>query len=513
MKKREVLVAGAVCLLVMLTALLVFTSPVLRLAGKAVFDLTNFNADRFFQNNIFTVSINPKLGENSGYSAFSSELAKGRCGCTQAQNDIDGDCIPNIQDNCNATFNPAQADSDSDGLGDECDPFYFKAPLCGDSLLDQNERCDDGNRRNGDGCNENCTREFCGDGVVTLPEECDPVNLGVGVPQVSCAAGYSCKQDCTCEKCGDSIVQFAAGEKCDPPGAICASQLFPPASIACDGACQCPAGQNGNIIIPPTNDTTILCGNGVLDPGEDCERTSAGGQITSKDAPCYGLTQYTCVNCKCYKYAWANITNPQPGTTLTPSTDPLKFCGNGVADPGEQCNEPGLVCPTSQTLAYNCNRDTCECIATTPPYVATATTTATDGNVIPDYTFPPNTYGNDIFNFNTLTTDPSIIFSIISVSDKNIAECGIGLNRQLDCMSGNVAGAADVAVGAFKDSTLIASDIFKLTVSPFATSITTSTASTTTSQGTSTTTGTSTTSSSSTTSTSSSTTSSSTTGG
>lgn len=37
-------------------------------------------------------------------------------------NDVDGDGIPNLTDNCPETHNVAQSDFDNDGLGDSCDP-------------------------------------------------------------------------------------------------------------------------------------------------------------------------------------------------------------------------------------------------------------------------------------------------------------------------------------------------------------------------------------------------------
>lgn len=50
--------------------------------------------------------------------------------------DTDGDGVPNAQDDCATIFNPArpvdggdQADHDSDGLGDVCDPARFSLAL------------------------------------------------------------------------------------------------------------------------------------------------------------------------------------------------------------------------------------------------------------------------------------------------------------------------------------------------------------------------------------------------
>lgn len=51
------------------------------------------------------------------------------------------------------------------------------SPYCGDGYVDPGEHCDDGNRENADGCNEDCQTEYCGDGVrqnsATMWEECD----------------------------------------------------------------------------------------------------------------------------------------------------------------------------------------------------------------------------------------------------------------------------------------------------------------------------------------------------
>lgn len=64
-------------------------------------------------------------------------------------NDPDGDGVPNSRDNCDCTSNPNQLDSDSDGIGDACDP---STPTCTPSteICDQkdndcDEQVDEGN--------------------------------------------------------------------------------------------------------------------------------------------------------------------------------------------------------------------------------------------------------------------------------------------------------------------------------------------------------------------------------
>ena len=54
--------------------------------------------------------------------------------------------------------------------------------VCGNSVIEGSEECDDGNTIPEDGCSDTCMNEFCGDGVVqfALGEECDDGNTTSG---------------------------------------------------------------------------------------------------------------------------------------------------------------------------------------------------------------------------------------------------------------------------------------------------------------------------------------------
>src|SRR4051795_8264403 len=63
-------------------------------------------------------------------------------------------------------------------------------PTCGNGRLDGGELCDDGNNRDGDGCNHNCTStEVCGNGFLdtAVGEVCDDGNP---------VDGDGCSHDC-----------------------------------------------------------------------------------------------------------------------------------------------------------------------------------------------------------------------------------------------------------------------------------------------------------------------------
>jgi cysteine-rich repeat protein len=161
------------------------------------------------------------------------------------------------------------------GDGDRVQHCIFDACVenaCGDHVKTEDEECDDGNERDGDGCSAHCRGELppgCGNEVVEPGEECDDGNN---------ADGDRCTSECTDARCGDGIV--SAGEDCDDgnqaDGDDCTSRCRDPLSLCgnrrIDGREACDDGNDiGNDGCE--NDCTVTepCGDGNMDPGEECD--------------------------------------------------------------------------------------------------------------------------------------------------------------------------------------------------------------------------------------------------
>jgi hypothetical protein len=146
----------------------------------------------------------------------------------QDTTDLDGDGIPDGDDNCSGAYNPDQADLDGDGFGDACDdndgvpegqdncPTVYN-PDQADRDRDRiGDACDDSD---GDGVfddQDNCPTvhnsdqaDLDGDG---LGDACDPDDDGDGVPDTgdACPSENSTGFDADNDGCIDKLTDLGA---------------------------------------------------------------------------------------------------------------------------------------------------------------------------------------------------------------------------------------------------------------------------------------------------------------
>lgn len=161
-------------------------------------------------------------------------------------------------------------------------PILPPSLLCGNSRLDADEECDDGNTQDLDSCSAYCLweRGVCGDGVRQrlLGEQCEP----------SISSLVPCGNDCRfiLNSCGDGRMQ--AGEACDEgrlnsnvPGSVCRPD--------------CSSGRCGDLIRDPGE----ACDDGNRLPGDGCdafcraERSSGTQTLPAQviDVPFFGAEQ------------------------------------------------------------------------------------------------------------------------------------------------------------------------------------------------------------------------------
>lgn len=160
-------------------------------------------------------------------------------------------------------------------------------PVCGNGLVEQGEDCDQG-MENGTGgaCKDDCTLDVCGDGYQGPGEQCDDGNQD---------DSDACTSACTAAACGDGHLQLGRGEQCDD-GARNDDHA------ACTSACQIAACDDGLVHVGEEDcDGNDLQGTSCLDLG------FGGGALTCSPTCAFDTTFCT-------------------------------FCGDGNADPGEECD-------------------------------------------------------------------------------------------------------------------------------------------------------------------------------
>ena len=259
--------------------------------------------------------------------------------------------------------------------------------VCGNSILETGENCDDGNNTGGDGCSSNCRRESgyacptpgeachesseCGDSIVNGDETCDDGNSEGGdgcSSDCQTESGYSCPTEgdhCVPQTCGNGIVE--EGEACDN-GDITAEYNAMGGDVQiCGPDCQWAHYCGDSKLDAVDRKHGEECDNGGLDNideydgcSADCKRGyyCGDGQMTHNELCDDGNSDDGdgCSSTCKPEYGYICKVEGQACEKIP--------CGNGVLESGELCDdgnrdngdgcsqacmpEPGYVCPAGE---------------------------------------------------------------------------------------------------------------------------------------------------------------------
>ncbi len=252
--------------------------------------------------------------------------------------------------------------------------------ICGNGKLEPGEVCDDGGKKDGDGCSANCRTQnpefdcstpgkpcidtvVCGDGVLQGTEVCDDGGTSDGDGcSANCSkieAGYSCprpgKACVALSVCGNSLRE--RGEQCDD------GQATPVDGDGCSAKCQL---ESGFVCLTPGQAClATVCGNATRTPDEVCDDSNlVDGDGCSK--LCQVEAGYRCSSAGCAAICGDGLlvageacddgarvsgdgcsaackVEPFSKCTASPSVcSSTILCGDSIVNPGELCDPPGV---------------------------------------------------------------------------------------------------------------------------------------------------------------------------
>jgi hypothetical protein len=224
--------------------------------------------------------------------------------------------------------------TDDDACPGNCQPDCTCTPPppdCGNNEVEGEEECDG---TDDDACPGNCQPDCT---CTPPPPDCGNNEVEGdeecdGTDNEACL-GAQCLSDCTCAVCGDGVVD--AGEECEDNGGpnddCCTNCQFEPLGTPCDGG-EGTCDANGNCEV-------VECGDNDTGGIEECDGTD--------DAACPGRCQPDCTCAVCgdgvrespEECDGADDANCSGAECLTDCT--CAICGDETVDPGEQCEDTG----------------------------------------------------------------------------------------------------------------------------------------------------------------------------
>ncbi|HOE82652.1 MAG TPA: hypothetical protein PK329_06805, partial [Myxococcota bacterium] len=181
----------------------------------------------------------------------------------------------------------------------------------------------------------------CGNGAIEGGEDCDGSELGLATCVTEGFIGglLGCNSDCTFDTsacttgtgvCGDGILD--GGEQCDGTnlnGHTCVTLGFGGGELGCSSLCRF---DTSGCTAPPAD-----CGNGKIDGYEQCDGSNFNGHTCKTHG--FGGGELSCTSA--CRFDMSACTAPPPN------------CGNGEIDRGEQCDGANLNEKTCETLGFD----------------------------------------------------------------------------------------------------------------------------------------------------------------
>ena len=293
-----------------------------------------------------------------GYACTAFEGSDETFVCTPTDGGFCGTCGDSTVDE------DEECDDGNFDAGDGCAPDCTIEPYCGDGEVGEGEECDDGNDIDTDDCTSACTVAFCGDGFVQGDEACDDGNdddtdaCTTACAFAACGDGFvqgteecddgntddadACTTACTLAACGDGFVQD--GEECDDGNTDDTDACTTACTIAAcgdgfvQGAEECDDGNDDDTDACTTACTLATCGDGFVQGTEECD----DGNDDDTDACTTACTLATCGDGFVQDGEECDDGDLDDADECTTACA-LPACGDGILHEGEACDDGGTA--------------------------------------------------------------------------------------------------------------------------------------------------------------------------